>query len=123
MILCSFKTYDYNCTTATTNNLCCLSFLTPDAEFTENQETEESRIKDRVNFLELSQRKCKSLLEEMKKIHRNSSEPNAILVRMEQVEMKLNQISMELELINAHLKNGIHTGGFQWVDSLLVKVS
>jgi hypothetical protein len=91
------------------------------------------RIETRVDFLQKAYLRCKSFSKS------ESSNPEEALNSDEDEEGKqetcpegssttaqeheqLERVFRELEQIYTHLKSGIQTGAFQWIDSLLIKV-
>lgn len=53
---------------------------------------------------------------------REGKEKNYATVARAAVQQHLERVARDLEQIHTHLKAGIQTGSFQWIDSILIKV-
>lgn len=96
---------------------------------------EVKRIQTEADFLQTAYLKCKSFAEsESRNLSMSLSASSSSYENKENLsssfslgfqqpeQEQIQRVSKELEQIYSHLKGGIQTGAFQWIDSKLIKV-
>lgn len=92
-----------------------LGHLTPDGSL--GQEEEVKRIEDRLQVLENAYLNCKAYFEGAYTTGMDHKQKN----EMANGKHHLERVARDLKQIRSHLKAGVQTGSFQWIDSVLIK--